>query len=544
MKIIRLLLIVCYFSSMQLIGVDDTLSQNYSKSFFSSIFVSFETLVKKILIYQYPVAQPPNPVTVQKTLDICKQEKEFLNNRLLSVQRVLKNEFGIDKPLAIAFGCSGGGNRAMIGTLGLLSGAIRSKVFDASLYLAGVSGSVWTIAPLCYLAAKSANPDPLRILSDMKNDWSDVLSKDISHVGIYPPPLLPFDKDDDFLSEIAKRFAYDQPMSLIDIWGPIISHYSMELIGDNWMQVTWSSMVSEVQSGKIPLPLCASIYEIAPYHFEWFEISPFQSGCPRYGYIPTQYLGSGFKQNMLDSSQLRPEYPISFYIGMCGSGFSFTLQDLCNQTNCTSLQDLFEEEENEFIKPNIFTNFLLNNPVVKNYIENRIINILANRNQVTYAQFPQYSNEGSGTIGLFDAGIDFNFPIPLLVDRPQRPLDIVILYDSSSGDARSLHAITTYCRNKSLPVPDMSQVTPQQLNASIMSVFNDPRSNSYDKTTPTYIYFPTKDINVNIAPYTTLNFRYLPADIEFLANKMQQAFLSQLAAIKEIMQLVAVKRHA
>jgi len=247
---------------------------------FSAIISSPEVLLKKIIKYQYPVSKPDAPVAVQVAGDLCSQEKFFLKNRVNNVQVVLKNEFEIDKPLKVAFCCSGGGNRAMIGTLGFLTGAVKSKVFDATLYVAGLSGATWTIAPLCCLAATGHCENTLDILTDMKLHLFQSLSEEIPFGinGVYPPPLLPLSLSDNFFIEVAKRVAYDQSISLINVFGPLVANYSLELVGDDRLDATWSSIAPSMQSGHMPLPLCASIYETAVRNYEWFEMSPFQAG--------------------------------------------------------------------------------------------------------------------------------------------------------------------------------------------------------------------------------------------------------------------------
>ena len=76
-----------------------------------------------------------------------------------------------------------------------------------------------------------------------------------------------------------------------------------------------------------------------------------------------------------------------------------------------------------------------------------------------------------------------------------------------------------------------------------MSVFNDPRDEKYDKTKPTFLYFPTM-VNVQKPPYVTTNFKYSSKNIENLIDTMDTAFSSQVEDIKKIMKLVAQYRYA
>ncbi|MCX5924547.1 MAG: hypothetical protein NTZ68_03935 [Candidatus Dependentiae bacterium] len=544
----------------QTVKTVDEADKDQSKRFFNtsyilnSIISSPILLLKQAIKYQYPVCKPDGAVKVQKTTDLCPQEKLFLKNRLHKVQTVLKDEFGIDKPLRLAFCCSGGGNRAMIGSLGFLTGAVKSKIFDACLYVAGLSGSTWTIAPLTYLGARCCeNKNALDILTDMKNSLDISLSKDAYFCaqGIYSPPLLPLSLTDNFFIDVSKRFAYDQPLTLINIFGSLVSSYSLKLLGHNCLDATWSSIAQSLQSGHMPLPLCASIFETSPRHYDWFEMSPFQAGSEILGYIPVQYLGSDFCKGELSSSNHRPEYPISFYLGMYGSAFAATVQDINEEQiklrgSHTFAENLFEVNSDELeLRGNKgIMNFLYSNQFVQNYMKDLTQQVLADRKPITYAQFPNFSNENS-SLGLFDAGIDFNIPVPTLIDRPERDLDLIIIYDSNQGDLQTIREIAAYGKRKGLALPDaFCTITYDQLSGHDMTVFNDPRTESYNKNIATYLYFPTRDIDVTVAPYITFNFKYLPEEIEFLADKTEQAFLSQIQEIKQIMQLVSCERHA
>lgn len=515
-------------------------------------------LAKKIIRETFPVQEPVDLVTVQTSTKLDALEILYLQNRLPKVQQVLQNDFDIDQPLRLAICCGGGGNRAMIGTIGLLLGAAKSKVLDTALYISGASASTWSIVPFSYLAATSYRGQSFeKVLTDMKQSLTLMLDDPsmINIQGIYAPPLISFDSTDDFSVDIAKRFAYDQPLTLVNLFGALVGDYSLKLLGCDRLSERWSTIAPEVEKGNIPLPLCSAIFEVDSVQeflqYEWFEMSPFQAGSSRLGYVPIQYLGSYFQNGSLDLNRLCYEYPISFYLGVCGSTFSMTIQDIGTIQRTTDRQaTIFKELLEQDCTTQPKRHALFENSFIYGFVQDWIHDIITSRNSLTYAQFPNYSQGFSTSslrdndiVGLFDSGIDFDLPLPTLVDRPERNLDIVILYDSHSGSEVALRDISSYCQKKGIAFPDMSGVTQLDLQSQVMTVINDPRLHNYDSTVTTYIYFPTNDLDISSSPYLAYNFKYTENDIEQLSNKMEQAFLSKASEIREIMKFVAQKRY-
>lgn len=507
------------------------------------------SLLKGVIKEIYAPEELLQPLLVQRTTNLCKEEHRFLHNRMGFVQDALKQHFSIDHPLRIGFCCSGGGNRAMIGTLGLLTGAAKSHILDATLYLAGLSGSTWLLSEFCYLAATSYKKQSFeKVLADIKGCYCSMLSdySMLHSYNIYAPPLISFESTDDVCLEIAKRWAYEQPMSLVNLFGSLVGDYALCLLGNDRLSEQWSTISIKVQKGAVPLPLCASIFEKSYINYGWFEMSPLQCGSAELGYIPVQYLGSKFSNGLLMTDGICPEYPISFYLGMYGSAFALTVQDIANIQKAQHKKITILKESNG---ENEYRTFL-NNKVIQGIIQSTIKNIVTERNPLTYAQFPNFSQgllssalAHSETLGLFDAGIAFDLPLPLLLDRSERNLDVIFLYSSFPGQKKVLQDLVKYCYKEGKRFPDISMIEGEDLEHDDMTVINDPRLLFYDATLPTYIYFPTNHIDLYAPPYLTLNFRYTPLEIETLSTKIEQNFLSRIDEIKQILQLVAEQRY-
>ncbi|MBI2352770.1 hypothetical protein HYV11_00825 [Candidatus Dependentiae bacterium] len=517
--------------------------------FFNNSTISMcKTLIKEIYQEDLPVL----PVSVQVTNDLCKEEKRFLRNRLSIIQKNLKEHFAIESPLRIGFCCSGGGNRAMIGTLGFLTGAAKANILDSTLYIAGLSGSTWLISQLCFLAATSYKQKSFEnILEDIKKTYIEMLhDTSMLHLnGIYFPPLISFESTDDVCIEVAKRFAYEQPMSLVNLFGFLVGDYALKLLGNDRLSEKWSRIFFEVQKGLAPLPLCAAIFEKTKSKYAWFEMSPLQCGSAELGYLPVNYLGSYFNEGSLDEQKIYPEYPLSFYLGMYGSAFAATIRDIA-KIQKEQKRSITLLKNNNFAFSGLPEKNILNNHSIQNLIHMTIKDLMISRNALTFAQFPNFSKglessvlKDQEMIGLFDAGIAFDIPLPLLVDRQERNLDLIFLYGSFPGKKSVLDDLTRYCFSKKIPFPDTSMIASEDLAVNDMTVLNDPRTFDYDATLATYIYFPTNGIDLYSYPYITLNFKYLPENIHLLAQKTEQLFLNNLDQIIDILKLISKKRY-
>ncbi|MEI7669561.1 MAG: hypothetical protein WCJ33_05730, partial [Pseudomonadota bacterium] len=515
--------------------------------------------LKRTIRITIPVIDKPlqkESVLVQSDINLSADEKEFLANRMPKVQKVLKENFDIEQPLRIAFCCSGGGNRAMIGTLGLFIAASRHKFLDASLYMAGLSGSTWTIVPWSYLYLKNifASKDFETTLKSMQYSLAPALQG----AGMLKPPFLKSDVTAGFSRSLSMRFAYDQHFSAVDIFGSLVGNYALNLVGSNRLNVTWSSIGDAAKSGRIPLPLASAAFNPGIKNdsktgvgslYEWFEMSPFQAGSSVLGYIPTRWLGSGFRNGKIVSEFITPEYPISFYLGVYGSAFGLSLNDVVDKGL----------PESSFVVSGVKVAVPVDQWVKEIIQENFGKNAGSARSGKIHAKFPNFSAgvlpsvlQNKKELGLFDGGIAFNFPLPLLLDRPERAVDVIIIYDSNPGDVAVFKDAEKYFKRKNIAIPDLSIITTgdsarakKVLLESVMTVFNDPRTVSYNSKVPTFIYFPTRPpIDISKAPFTTANFGYSMQDIKTLAGDMEQAFESQVSAMKNILKMVAQKRYA
>lgn len=565
------------------IGIDvDALSDLISGKGISPAALQ-KTLKSK---FSVPEAQKTAVVSVKKERDLCKEEKSFIKNRLANVEKVLHEHFEIDTPLRLAFSCSGGGNRALIGTLGLFIAAARHKFLDASIYLTGLSGSTWVIAPWSYMYLKGLlSQDLEQSLQEFKEMLESVLdySCPVDVKGACPPDMIAGDIQMAFANNLAKRFAYDQRITAVDIYGGFVGNFALKKVGKNRLDVTWSSLQQEAQTGTIPLPICSSVFDLKEKNvietghrseYEWFESGPFEAGSTMLGFVPTWALGSIFKDGKIVSHA--PEYPISFYLGVYGSAFGISMNDLIDKGLPNPRFTVAGIE----IKLPVDT-------WIRSILDQANKDMRAKRPEDIHAQFPNYSQglswsalKDKETFGQFDGGMYFNIPLPLLFDRP-RDVDVVIMYDSNPVDVQCLIDASRYFKRKGIAMPDTENmpeplkkkpsaksqkvpVSQKALLAQAMTVFNDPRGNDYNAQQPTLIYFPTPKTDISKAPYKldisnypditmpidnsklpyiTTNFKYRKSEIENLVQTMEAVFESQVDEMKKILQLVAEKKN-
>lgn len=554
--------------------------------------VSPEAL-KKVMLSRYsiPENQKKAVVQVQQNSNLCAQEKSYIKNRLIKIEETLREEFDIDKPLRLAFSFSGGGNRAMIGTLGLLIGAARHKILDVTMYLAGLSGSTWAIAPWSYMylnglltdETEESQKNPLEYsLQQFKTMLTKVLDYKCPlsscPAGIYPPAMLTSDIQMAFTNNIAKRFAYDQQITVVNLWGALVSNYALKKIGPGRLNVTWSSMAQGAEKGLIPLPICSSIFDMLDgaddrsgyrTQYTWFESGPFEAGSTKLGFIPVWALGSTFKDGKIISHV--PESEMSDFLGIYGSAFAVSVNDLIDKGTPMPLPT-FKVAGIE-IKLPVDT-------WIRKLIDGAQADIRTKRSWFAHYQFANYSKGLQGSalkdkdqLGLFDGGLYFNIPLPLLFDRSERAVDVVIMYDSNPVDLQCLVDASRYFVKNGTVIPNLEidpvtgkTITKEGLLSRSMTVFNDPRNvKTYKSQQPTLIYFPTPapkadlskapynidlvkysdikmPIDVSRSPYVSLNFKYTSTEVENLSQTMEAIFESQVDEIKLIMKLVSKEK--
>jgi len=440
--------------------------------------------MKERIRSSFPPVQESLDLNVRVGTDLSSSEYTFIHNRMPKIQESLYKNFGIQEPLKIAFCCSGGGNRAMLVSLGYMLGAQDIGLFDTALYIAGLSGSTWTITPWSYLHATQGIS-----LEEFKDQLVGRLYKTIGTIGgLSLVPMVTNEQKKILLNNMVQRFGYDQTVSSIDFYGGLIGNYTLLSAGRDRLNATWSSIADIIEQGNMPLPMGSavsykygqSIRGLTDYY--WFEISPFEVGSDQLNsYVPIKKFGSKFnKGNPVDGYLGNaPEYPMSFYQGVFGSAFAFSMNEIIDKAigrpKITLLGRTFKLPVDLWIRQSTFEHM-------------RNIRFMP-------AMFHNYSYGLSESpiatskyIALYDGAMNFNFPLPIVM-RPARQVDVIFICDASA-DFEELKVAERHCKKNNIKFPSLKNIIHKDAVTKPMTVLNDPRLNDYDKDVITIVYCP------------------------------------------------------
>jgi phospholipase A2 len=194
---------------------------------------------------------------------------------------------------------SGGGYRAMIGLLGYIKAMKKTEIWDCIMYLAGVSGSCWTIATY-YSSVSQTCPSRLErhFESKLNIHWAN-LSNFFNQLICTPQHSRVM------LQGIIQR-AYQRggDLSFADIFGtligstlllPAITEPSKQQLGCNYL----SKQSQYLSDGLEPMPIYSSVYHTEEEYdsYQWFEFTPYEMGCEDIeAWIPTWAFGRRFEQ--------------------------------------------------------------------------------------------------------------------------------------------------------------------------------------------------------------------------------------------------------
>ncbi|XP_060884294.1 cytosolic phospholipase A2 gamma-like [Labrus mixtus] len=211
--------------------------------------------------------------SVRQSESLCEGEQKYVLKRkegVLQSLKILRINCSEDSVPHIAMLGSGGGQRAAVALVGTLYQMGKDGLLDSVLYLAGVSGSTWSMASLY------SNPR-----------WSKEMDKAMSSL------IGPGVKACEALSWLDER-AKEEDFSLTDIWGMLASAKIMKKMDLRLLSAEAS------RDATNPYPIYCAIEKHClsegPVKGTWFEISPHEAGFTDLGlFIETSLLGSKFE---------------------------------------------------------------------------------------------------------------------------------------------------------------------------------------------------------------------------------------------------------
>lgn len=386
------------------------------------------------------------------------QERDYLDKRRpkvkIALEKMLQRSLDEKYIPTIAIVGSGGGYRAMLGTIGSLSAAEKIGFLDATTYITALSGTTWAIAPWI----STGMP-----LAQFKNYIQQTIVNDIKVASI--------DEAQKIMGMLSTKIAFDEPITGVDIYGGLLANRLLSYYGADSQRVYLSQQAERIKNADVPYPIYTAIdaREAVAREPHWFEYTPHEIGSPYFGvYVPTWAYGRLFDKGK--SIDFAPEQSLGFLMGTWGSAFGVHVgrawEEIVEKIPTTFLKEIIEKK---LIDP-------LSGKRI-NYSWGEIFNF-------TYGMERQELATRK-TIKFVDAGVDFNLPYPAVSgERPERIADIMIFLDFSGDSlAYSMKKIEEYARKRNLKFPKIEYA---MLEKKAMSIFMDPT----DASVPVVIYFP------------------------------------------------------
>ena len=358
----------------------------------------------------------------------------------------------------VAVCLSGGGYRAMLGSLAALSSLDDMGVLPASAYVSGLSGSTWAMSQL-YSAPQLQPPSAAR---PSGVDFASVVTR-VREQAAHPlfswqspavEALLPVIRR----SLLDKLHFSSQSLTMSDVLSWFISRRILSSIptpdpspsSSFLASLTLSGQRQSLSSATLPFPLYTAVsspdlvqFEFSPYSMGSWELSAF---------IPTWAFNRPFHEGRSTSP-----FPHEPHLSTLLSVFSSAhCSDLATQLTEVAMQMRAADRVKEGVRE----------VVERLKKEWRLADVRPFEAIAFNSPFltlppsplplpPAFTSRPS--LSLMDAGLAFNFPLVPLV-QPARGVDVVVLVDFTSPpeamNAAYLHTARRYCRAHGLPLPD------------------------------------------------------------------------------------------
>lgn len=484
------------------------------------------------------------PTDMRYSVELCEEEKKFLQKREKFVFEAMKKLLGKDGPKTInevpkiAVVGSGGGFRAMVSLSGVFCALKDMGLLDCVMYTAGLSGSTWYLSTL-YSHPEWPNIHPRKVRDELrenvKDNWMWLLltpSWMYKHVNI-----------------ILQKKSKGQPVSFTDFFGYLVG----DTILKNRKDIpTLSQQQQIVKDGTVPFPLYTCLHvkkDVSAQKFcEWVEFNPYEIGMVKYGtFMKTEHFGSKFFCGKLLNHYEEPS--LHYMQGIWGSAFTILLQRVLHEgeapqktiKNMKNMGDLRDElhgvinsdeidpddedesdEEHDLdvtdakseeepmeqeSEDHSFLKSMMESFVEKvSFLKSRagragLVHNFLRGLQIMTAPIPSEPKEVTETadqlavkakrLFLVDSGLMMNSPYPLLL-RPQREVDIYLSFDFSARERedmtpfQELLLAEEWAKKNNIKFPPINANEQYNLyGLKEFYVFSDPS----DPTCPVVIHF-------------------------------------------------------
>lgn len=390
--------------------------------------------------------------------ELNSEERAFLAKRKPKVKSALEKMVGrslTDTQVpTIALVASGGGYRAMLGTIGSLLGAEKIGLLGATTYITALSGGTWALG--AWISTGMS-------LDSFKGYIANNIVTDI-HVSTISEAKRIIDM-------LSVKLLCNQPITIVDVYGGLLANRLLSYYGADSQRIYLSQQAERIKNADVPYPIYTAIdaREAVAREPHWFEFTPHEVGTPYFGvYVPTWAYGRQFSAGK--SIDFSPEQPLGFQMGTFGSAFGVHFG--------RAWEEVTAKIPSVIIKP------LIEEKIVDANFGKRVLTTWATVFNFMYG-IPQQELVERETIKFVDAGVDFNLPYPPVSgERPERKADIMFFLDFSGGSLiYSLKKTEEYARRRGLKFP---QIDYTNVESKSMSIFKDPA----DPSCPVVVYLP------------------------------------------------------
>lgn len=418
------------------------------------------------------------------------EEQHWRAKRFHIVKQAQEKLLGIsladDEVLDIGFSMSGGGFRALLGTLGSLGAAQKTGLLDCVMSIAGLSGSVWFLAPWITSGLS---------LQDYKERILSLLPK-LRNVFLHNPIgfwLNPKYKLTNTIDNLLVKFASNQPLTIVDLYGSVLSNtlFDIDNMGASSFYAHLASTLDPhvpshaqriEQVDRYPFPVYTAVLGDFDQPQEWFEFTPYEVGCKAFkAYVPSWGFGREFDGGKsIDSG---PEQTLGYLMGICGSAFAANFETI--YTEVLSKQLAHIPVLNQAIEYAAYSEF------------GQIRFAYAQVNNFMY-NMPEFRLQKRKIIKLVDAGLAFNNPIFATYRKSPTGSapDLVFVFDYGfpTVGLSELEKAAYYAKQKDLKFP---VVNDQNADKKVLTVCK----NEGDLQTPVILYLPRVKDNQLLTQY-------------------------------------------
>ena len=224
---------------------------------------NFAFFLKEISEQKYNDPNYNRFASVRLSSNLCDEEKNFLVYRANKVQQTLEflvnDESTINKVPRIALCFSGGGYRALIGTMAVLKSAQEVGLLDLTTYISSLSGSTWALA-----LASILNNDLDSCTDLTRNEVSNELTANFNFNSV--------------IFNSVSNLIYKQKFSLVSIWGLLLGNRLLNKFSSGNYCTKLSQITKFVEFGNLPLPIFTAGLVEPNDEYDWIEFTPFEIG--------------------------------------------------------------------------------------------------------------------------------------------------------------------------------------------------------------------------------------------------------------------------